>query len=957
MKRTAIFLVVALLQLGNITSLKKNIKHGTDGRSIMDKISFGKNWFVYVKAHVYNVLNYSACNQRTCSSAYLISMRKLRRKISEALYRYHPCYRVVNAHIWRGITESGLAFHTRSKLCADIRLIYGYPPARLTWHNLEKFYDFRYFISVNKMFRINVTIMSLEVQRYFPLCQTLRAMLVQQYRSGLGVLGEFCPGNPPKSFYSNVELVFIFIYSASSYHNMFLQTTHTERPIGRMWLLYQIHDSDMTFTQAYIWHGFFGYTFETYHDKISDGSLRYPDLLINSTRIQLYGLYAMVGDLDNIHAVVETSVTALYMFWFGASLGGTPSIKSAIMDCTGTFSHAIAYDGPPVDLLLVDSLLVRLQEWPCGYAFNETGPSETLRGSIGDLTMLLVVDITESPYYYFRVQLEHVYLSNQSNSFFTDVFTLDGNSVYDITLSQNTTSFQRVRVNTDPRRFVRARVTYLSFKGYTHSRCNYGGIFIYSSRNGSMESLVGSLCSERAARQWERLYGWNGITLGRSVLIVVKQYRGLSEVNAALKFQIDDCLGLVNYLPTHAFPYDQYIDSLGTSTIKEYKHYQHGINHYYRWHGKPILGIKRSSDFCLKLQYTQFNHHPLETNTFFGTFGNHNTSIHTTVHIGSMETMASSKFSAAFISTDAEVLDHYNCWAQGMRFFPDSRNDEPFVFLLSTTKEAWATVTFSVKLGLNLACLLLESAFYVKVESAKASASCFSEVGGYLYDFHYPILPQGVCVGFPVHTHVNVWRRLSLQRPGLETDCCRFDVILNSSTVPCMERAFIQQISDNNEDGYVIQRWDMRENMSEVVVWHGSCTTDMLTFESRPYIKTCIDIEWHTQTSCDVMVYYYTSFLISTPNKIKLSTDSDPRHLCYQQSCYYIPDRVSWISWEEAEASCNDMNSSLVSVNSDAEWTILTQNNLFQASSTQLFYIGYKKRVSIIFYFDGGYLG
>ncbi len=954
-----IFLVVVLWQLGGITSLKKNSKHGTDGSSIMDKISFGKNWFVYIRAHVHDILNYPTCNQSACGSAYLISMTSLLTRMLQTVSREDPCDHIDGTIFDQSIKDSPpgandtsptILFRARSKLCGDVSLVYGYPPARFPWNNPMQLDDWTFVISVNKLFRVNLTFMSLEAERYFPLCQTLRARILQKYRElGVGILGEFCPGNPPKTFYSDNEFILIVLHHAPAYRNMFSQTTDSGRSVGRIFFLYQIHDNDLAFSRSYTLGEFRDYTFTTYHDKISDGRMLYRDISISSTKLELHRLFAVVHskyNLHAIHAIVEAGATVLYMFWFGAFLGGTTSIRSAFLDCSGTFSHAIGYDGPPVDLLIIDSLLVRLEDWPCGYAFNDTGPSESLRGSIGDLTMLLVVDITESPYYYFSVQLEHVYLGNNSSSFFTDVFTLVGNSVYGITLSQSTTSFQRVHVNTGPRGFVSVRVTYLSFKGYTHSACNYGGFFIFASRNASMESLVGSLCSGHAARQWERLYGRDGITLGRSVLIVVKQYRALSEVNAVLKFQIDDCLGLVNYLPTHAFPYDQYIHSLGTSTVREYKHYQHGINDYYRWRGKPILGIKRSSDFCLKLQYTQFNHHPLETNRFFGN------SSHTTIHIGSMETMASLKFSAAFISTDDKPLDHYNCWAHGMRFFPDSRNDEPFVFLLSTTKEAWTTVTFSVKLGLNLACLLLEAAFYIKVESANASASCFSEVGGYLYDSHYPILPQGVCVGFPVHAPVNVWRRVGLQRPNFQPDCCRFDVILKSSTVPCMARAFIQQLLDNNDDWYVIQEWDMRENVSEVVLWHGSCTTDMPTFESRSYIETCIDvdIEWHIRRSCDVLMYYYTSFLISTPNEIKLSVEPELRHMCYQQSCYYIPDGVSRLSWEEAEASCNEMNSSLVSVNSDAEWKFVTKNNLFPAANIQLFYIGYKKQVSV-FYF------
>ncbi len=286
-----------------------------------------------------------------------------------------------------------------------------------------------------------------------------------------------------------------------------------------------------------------------------------------------------------------------------------------------------------------------------------------------------------------------------------------------------------------------------------------------------------------------------------------------------------------------------------------------------------------------------------------------------------------------------------------MRFFPDSRNDEPFLFLLSTMKKAWRTVTYSAKVGLNLACLLLQYSFYIRVESADAYGACFSEVGGYMHDSHYPILPKGVCAGFLVHNYANLWRRIGLQRPTSEPDCCHFDIIINSSTVPCMSRTYIQQLSDEKKGLYIIQKWDMSEHISEVVVWHGPCTMDIYKSDGHSYIATCIDIDWYTRERCDVMLHYYASLRTSDQGVLKLSTESEPRQICHQKSCYYIPNGVTRMSWADAEARCHDMNSTLVSVSSDAEWTFLTQNNFFRATTIQLFYIGYKKLVSVIFGF------
>ncbi len=649
MHRIVIFLLGVFWQLGGITSLQMHIKHGSDGTSIMDKIHFGKDWFVYITARIYDILHTPACNRGACSPSYSMSVSGIRTRMFQAVTWHDPCDHINNTlfdhtfpHSPSAYNVTTLHFDISSKLCGDFSMIYGYVPARLEWYNAKQYEVWHIRISVNKLFRVNVTFTSLEVERYFPLCQTVRARVVQEYRGmGLGVMGEFCPGNPPKTFYSDNEALLIILHHAPAYRDMFLQTTHIDNPIGRISFLYQIYDKDLTVTKSYIFGGLRDYPFSTHHNRVSDGRLLYPEMSINSTELHLYRYYAMAANkyMFNIHAVVETSFTVIYVFSFGASLGGTPSIKSASLECNGTFTHVTAFNGPPVDLLIINSLLVQLQEWNCGYMFNETESSETLQGSIGDLTMLLVVDIRESPYYFFHVQLKHVYLGNFSSRFFSNVLTLRGNFEPGITLNQNTTSFHSVRVNADSQGgFVKLKATYLSFQGYTHSGCDYGGIFIFSSQNTSMQSLTGSLCSGHAARQWEKLYGQDGITLGRRVLIIVKQYQALSEVNAVLNFQIDDCLGLVNHLPTDVFPYEEYIDTPGARTIKEYKHYQRGINDYYRWREKPVLGIKRRSEFCLKLQYTQFNQHPLETNRYLGI------SSHTTVLVGSVNAMVSSTF-------------------------------------------------------------------------------------------------------------------------------------------------------------------------------------------------------------------------------------------------------------------------------------------------------------------------
>ena len=51
-----------------------------------------------------------------------------------------------------------------------------------------------------------------------------------------------------------------------------------------------------------------------------------------------------------------------------------------------------AFEGPLVDLNLMKSLLVHLQEWTCGHTLNATDGDLELKGRIGDMIILSIVD-------------------------------------------------------------------------------------------------------------------------------------------------------------------------------------------------------------------------------------------------------------------------------------------------------------------------------------------------------------------------------------------------------------------------------------------------------------------------------------------------------------------------------------------------------------------------------------
>ena len=83
---------------------------------------------------------------------------------------------------------------------------------------------------------------------------------------------------------------------------------------------------------------------------------------------------------------------ASYFVFFQSILGGTFVTFKGSLICKKNEATLIAFDRPPVDTVRMDSLLLRLQQWNCGHSFDHTDRNMELKGWIGDITALLVVE-------------------------------------------------------------------------------------------------------------------------------------------------------------------------------------------------------------------------------------------------------------------------------------------------------------------------------------------------------------------------------------------------------------------------------------------------------------------------------------------------------------------------------------------------------------------------------------
>ncbi len=521
---------------------------------------------------------------------------------------------------------------------------------------------------------------------------------------------------------------------------------------------------------------------------------------------------------------------------------------------------------------------------------------------------------------------------------------------------QKGTFFYSLNIESVEAGFIKVFFDHVSLKGYMDQSCTYGGLYI-ANLYASYKRFVGGMCSHKAATRFQRLYGRHGLTLNDRVLIYIKQYNLLFTAYVKLRFSLDRCFGLVN-LHMHSQPIGTYFtdEKEQVDLIKVWRFYGQGRNSYYRWYQVPsFLGIKRGNGtFCIKLHYVSFDR---KYEVVGDTRGGFNKVV---AGIGNVENIRPSRISLAFWNMDEELKHFDHCLANGFRFFPDNENNEPYVLLKMPEKEFWTTATFAAKLALDKTCLILGGAFHIQVEesatySQRLEAQCFSEVGGYMYDVKHPIIPQGVCGGTIVKLYYwdrFKYNRVSFQKPLPYDRCCHLNMLTKSTTTPCIKSAAAYRTFDLIRGVFEVQSWLNRINSSEIFTWRALCTFNN-NYEARTdvsFIETCVDLIFRVYMTCDIKIYYRMS-LVPLANNGILAKSTSTQQTCLSNSCYGTPPQLSKLSWESAQALCEQMNSSLVSVNSDAEWRHLVTHTVNRKISfaAKLLYIGYRT-VSNSFY-------
>ncbi len=265
--------------------------------------------------------------------------------------------------------------------------------------------------------------------------------------------------------------------------------------------------------------------------------------------------------------VYEIKNEVVYSFFFHGYLGDTLAIKEGRLACRNSTNGDVTlviYEGPLVELAMIEMLLPRLQKRQCGQSWNATNVTVEVMGRIGDLTAVLYVDKRHQ--YFLTLGFAVRDICEVSSVTLCKVFNL-GDKPSSIRFDESGTFFYKLSIDASQNGFVRIIFSELTLVGYEDNpvSCTNGGIFItHRLTDGTTGRMppVGRICSQRGFKQFERLYGIRGLTLSRRVLIHVKQYGFLTQIHGKLTFSVDHCFGWVNLLSASLNDTGRYIKKI-----------------------------------------------------------------------------------------------------------------------------------------------------------------------------------------------------------------------------------------------------------------------------------------------------------------------------------------------------------------------------------------------------------
>ncbi len=599
----------------------------------------------------------------------------------------------------------------------------------------------------------------------------------------------------------------------------------------------------------------------------------------------------------------------------------TPVIFRQNVSCSIPEAETVFYDGP-LQVLWRAALPV-LKYWKCSHTSDNTTDSSRLpahdevRGSVGALTIIFISprgDVDKSIYLKISWHAERML----SNVFRTRKIVLDSLKVRTIHFRPTRNTFvDVVNVQAPKGRFVHLGFSEMNYVLHTeidadtHRRNCIDGFDI---KDPMQFSSLGQVCSNNTAVNLLKHYKKEGLTVGRDIILKKKQYAWLGSISVVIVASVHSCVGYINVFPRRRSTFSTY-KRPGTVVTFKARQFQNGSI------AKIVdmrIHFKRSIKACCELQIV-----PFENLVFYSMEINHMKLEHLFLKytITSEDLTSPARFVIDLSSIGSALQFQNTSSTYGIRLY--SLNARLFKATMPHTGP-WDTDAYSAQIAFHPTILTRAAGFKIQVGDGTMPPVCTDERGANVTAMFFDMHLLGPCAKAQLGTQdldlVAIYKTYEHRK------CCHFDgYITTEHSIQGM--AFMSLYSQHEQFEPLIGNvWNLSES-DTVIKFHVLCKT--------PCSTVFLQMGWDGNSLNTINIVHHANLIDETnisgitfpQHRVEVANRRPEKwkHVCRNQHCYSTPRRHKATTWDEAQKVCEEQQASLLSINSDLEWALLTQ--------------------------------
>ncbi len=886
---------------------------------LYNKFQFGTLWQVYLPAMTYDLVYSGIYSKRSSTDSTHRTLHGVASNIPWIIADRHPCRN--NSAVITGVRLRGQTFFqleyfsphfltNHDRICGLFHVTYipgsaqdatgplshsAKEPYVLTW-------DFRSI----KSFAINVSLSEFVAPNSYG-CEDARVE-VKTYST---VRERFCPNRGGESMFGlDLELQLILIYNRQEP----FRNHKTGNYFVKISFHYQILDKD--------------FLYSTY---------RYPRLL----RADVGKNYTLHVDANNdvFLKLIDPSISVMefpnalvYIFSLNIQTYLTPVVFRKNVICNNHNAELIFYDGPP--MLFMQPSLPILKRWGCTQISNDI--DSEVRGSLGTLSFAASVptnDKNESFYLQLTWQAQRMLSSN----FRLRTIELDLSKNKTIHLiPRNSTAYEVLKIVAPKGKFVRLWFSDIKYVLFTRnprygSMC-YTGIYINDPLNMHLRQEL--ICSNSTAEHIVNYCKERSLTVGQVVTITLVQFWLVGRVSVMLTVSTDDCAGYINLLYPPEKEFTVLTTRLPGGIVRAEPVYVDNIadRNRIRYDVNIRIWFKRFPGVCAKLQLVHFQ--DLSHYTF-------------TLHM--RVAVVQYIITSQDLTSTSRFLIDLSSVGKGIQFRNISSTHTLHLFSLENTltqqeslhSGTWDAEAYVTQIRIHTSLLTHAAGLAVQVEDGRMPPECMIEHGKNLPTFRHLDL-SGSCAYAELHLREAF--HVFIHKPYHSRHCCRLEATVDHRQET--QGWFDLSVLRTQTAATALEMWDISGGTNGL-----KAKVNVICGHHCEGIKFSI-YPLNDFTHRTKLIYRASLIERSNVRYESFEQSEDWGQICLKHVCYIVPLLPMITSWNNAKEECERMNASLLSINSDSEWTMLAaiirgaRENLISFKEIYIYYIGLLIEVS-----------